>query len=252
MKSFVFWLVGGALGLLAVILVAWLIMKPDIEEKVGEVVAPPAVSSTPVAFVSSEGGDPAFVTFGTSTALLNGIGYSNILLTQVEAASGAKYEAPSENLTLWNKGDEVTIQRGRKVLFVGINQEVYLPSDAATTTPETSTTTESENLSGTYIWVETVKDDQTLVPKKPGVFALTFSEGTLSGTTDCNGFSGSYTREGDSLSIGALAMTKMFCEDSQEMEFTQQFIGSLAVSKSGTSLTLTHTDGTINRFEAKQ
>lgn len=252
MKSLVLWGVGGLLVLIAAVLVAWLILKPDVQEKTGDVVAPPAISPTPVAFISSETSDPVFVTFGTSTVLLNGSGYNNTLMTQVEAASGAKYEAPSENLTLWNQGDEVTIKRGRKVLFVGTNQEVYLPSDAATSTPETSTTTESENLSGTYIWVETVKGDQTIVPKKPGVFAVTFSDGTLSGTTDCNGFNGSYTKDGESILIGALAMTKMFCEDSQEMEFTQQFVGKLNVSLSGTTLTLAHTDGTVNKFEAKQ
>lgn len=252
MKSFVLWAVGGALVLLAVVLVAWLITKPNVQEKTSDVMAPPTVSPTPITFISSETSDPVFVNFSTSTALLNGIGYNNLLLTQVEAASGAKYEAPSENLTLSNQGDEVTIQRGRKVLFVGINQDAYLPSDATTPTPETATTTESGNLSGTYIWIETVKGDQTILPKKLGVFSVTFSEGTLSGTTDCNGFSGSYTSEGDVVVVGALAMTKMFCEDSQEMKFTQQFIGSLTISKSETTLTLTHTDGTINRFEAKQ
>ena len=236
----------------AVVLVAWLIMKPDFQEHVGEVVAPPTISPTPVAFVSAEGGDPVFVTFSTSTALLNGIGYSNILFNQVEAASGAKYEAPSENLTLWNKGDEVTIQRGRKILFVGINQETYLPSDVATSTLEVATTTESLNLSGTYIWVETVKGAETTVPKQAGTFAVTFSDGTIRGVTDCNDFSGPYTKEANNINIGSLATTKKFCEGSQDIEFTQQFIGSLSVGVSGSTLTLTHSDGTTSRFEAKQ
>lgn len=253
MSSFVKAAVLGSLILIGVICIAWLLTKPDIRNNTEqEIVAPPTASLTPVTFISTETGDPVFVTFGTSTALLNGIGYSNLLLPQVEAASGAKYEVRSENLTLWNQGDEITIKRGRKILFTGINQDTYLPSDAATSTPVVATTTELVNLSGTYVWIETIKGDQTMTPKKPGVFSVTFSESTLSGTTDCNGFSGSYTKKEDTISIGALAMTKMFCDDSQEMEFTQQFIGSLTVSKSGKSLTLTHSDGTSNHFEAKQ
>jgi heat shock protein HslJ len=232
--------------------VSWLITKPDIKEQAGEVVAPPEISSTPIAFISVETGDSIFVTFGTSTALLNGNGYSNLLFTQVEAASGAKYENSSENLSLWNKGAEVTLTRGRKIIFVGKNQETYLPSDAATSTSITATTTGAVALSGTWIWVETIKGDATIIPKKPGVFSVTISEERISGTTDCNGFSGTYTRDDDTLSVGALAMTKMFCEGSQEMEFTQQFVGSLTASQSGTTLTLTHTDGTINKFEASR
>ena len=230
---------------------AWLIMKPEVKETDGEVVAPPEISPTLIAFVSLETEESLFVTFGTSTALINGVGYSNVLLNQVEAVSGAKYENPTENLQLWNKGDEVTLQRGRRVLFIGKNEAVYLPEDAATSTMPTATTTEAHTLSGTYVWVETVKGDRTITPKSPGVFSVTFSDGTISGTTDCNGFSGTYTISENTLSIGALAMTKMFCEGSQEMEYTQQFVGELQVDRQGTSLTLTHTDGTQNKFEAK-
>ncbi len=240
-----------ALVVLAVI-AAWLLTKPDIQTNIGEVVAPPIISTTPIAFVSDEVENPVFVTFGTSTALLNGIGYNNVLLTQVEAASGAKYEASSENLTLWNKGDEVVINRGRKVIFTGVNKDTYLPSDAATSTVDVATTSESTTVSGTYIWTETKRGDQSIVPKTPEAFTVTFLEDTVSGTTDCNGFTGSYERVDDTITIGALATTKKFCEDSQEQEFVQQFIGSLTVRTSGTTLTLTHVDGTVSNFEAKQ
>jgi heat shock protein HslJ len=233
------------------ILAAWFIMKPDIQAEQGEVVAPPEISATPIAFISPDTGESVFVTFGTSTALLNGLGYNNLLLTQVESASGAKYESTDENLILWNKETEVTVTRGRKTLFVGQSEGAYVAPGGTEASSTTTVATSSEALSGTWLWVETVKDDKTIIPKKPGVFSITFVDGTISGTTDCNGFSGQYTKEGDSLTIGALATTKMFCEGSQEMEFTQQFIGSLTAAQSGTTLTLTHSDGTVSRFEKK-
>lgn len=252
MKSFVLRGVGLIAFLGLVVLVAWLIMKPNIQENTVDVEAPPEISPTPIAFISIETGDSIFVTFGTSTALLNGNGYSNLLFTQVEAASGAKYENTSENLSLWNKGAEVTLTRGRKIIFVGQNQETYLPTDASTSTPSQATTTGAVALSGTWVWVETIKGETTIIPKKPGVFTVTLADEKISGTTDCNGFSGAYTKEGDTITVGALAMTKKFCEGSQEMDFLQQFVGSLTATQSGTTLTLTHTDGSVNRFEASR
>lgn len=251
MKSFVLWSVGVASVLGLVVLVAWLMTKPNIQEKPSDVVAPPEVSSTPIAFISAETGDPIFVTFGTSTAFLNGNGYSNLLFTQVEAATGAKYENSSENLSLWNKGAEVTLTRGRKVIFAGFSESGYesvTSSSASTTLPSTTST---EAILGSWLWVESVKGEETAIPKKTGVFSVTFADGTINGTTDCNGFNGQYTQEANVLTIKSLGMTKMFCEDSQEMEFTQLFIGSLTVTKKGTVLTLTHSDGTVSRFERK-
>ncbi len=242
-------LIGISLLLLA-IATAWLLVRPEVHESVGDVVAPPVISPTPIAFVSQESGESIFVTFGTSTALLNGIGYSNVLLQQVEAASGAKYESEEENLTVWNKDTEVTVTRGRKVLFTGVSQDSQ-PVPVEETSSTSATTTVAASVEGSWLWVETSKGDQTIIPKEAGAFSVTFSAGSLSGTTDCNDFSGTYTVTSNTITIGAVAMSKKFCEDSQEMEFTQQFIGSLTVSQVGDALTLTHSDGTISRYIAK-
>jgi heat shock protein HslJ len=250
MKSVLFWCGGIVVVLGVVILAAWIIMKPNLQEKPNEVLAPPQVSSAPVAFISVETGDSVFVTFGTSSALFNGVGYSNILLVQVEAASGAKYESKEENLTLWNKETEVTVTRGRKIIFTGYSEnQLQATSTSASTTPSIATST--AGIFGEWLWVETIKNGETIIPKKAGVFSITFSENKISGTTDCNGFSGTYQVDGDTVTVGALAMTKIFCEGSQEMEFTQQFIGVLTADRVGSVLTLTHSDGTISRFEAK-
>lgn len=84
----------------------------------------------------------------------------------------------------------------------------------------------------TWLWKETaLNNDEIIVPKKKGAFSITFSEdGSVSGTTDCNGFGGPYTLGADgSLSFGSFMSTLMFCEGSQETEFT----GALAGVRSG-------------------
>lgn len=80
-----------------------------------------------------------------------------------------------------------------------------------------------------WVWVETVQEDGTgITPNEPDAFTLTFTAtGRVSGTTDCNNFSGQYEIDGDELTIGPLAATLMYCEGSQEQHFTS----SLAVAK---------------------
>lgn len=74
-----------------------------------------------------------------------------------------------------------------------------------------------------WVWNESIlPDGAEVIPKKTGAFHLVMaSDGTVSGATDCNSFSGSYKLGSDGiLSFGALASTKMFCEGSQEVVFT--------------------------------
>jgi heat shock protein HslJ len=125
------------------------------------------------------------------------------------------------------------------------------PVPAADTASTSATSTPTANVSGSWLWVETIKGEETVIPRDAGAFSVTFSEGSLTGTTDCNNFSGTFTVSENTIAIGAVAMSKKFCEDSQEMEFTQQFIGNLTVSQVGDALTLTHSDGTISRYIAK-
>ncbi len=75
----------------------------------------------------------------------------------------------------------------------------------------------------TWNWVSTVgSDGATVTPLKPNTFTLTFSnEGRLSATTDCNSMGASYTATKNTISVGPIAMTKMFCQDSQEMEIAK-------------------------------
>lgn len=74
----------------------------------------------------------------------------------------------------------------------------------------------------TWVWVGARRADGTeLVPQRPGAFTLTFGvDGRFSATTDCNRLGGTYTTTGDALTFGDVFATRMFCEGSQENEFS--------------------------------
>lgn len=66
-------------------------------------------------------------------------------------------------------------------------------------------------------WQSYVDEGVLMAPDQPERFVLNFdSEGSVSGTTDCNNYFGSYTVTQTSLSIGPLASTLMACFESQE------------------------------------
>lgn len=74
-----------------------------------------------------------------------------------------------------------------------------------------------------WVWIEMYSsDDEVIEPNNKGEFTISFKEdGSLSGTTDCNNYFGSYEAdlEGNALSFGPLGATKMYCEGSQEYMF---------------------------------
>ena len=109
--------------------------------------------------------------------------------------------------------------------------------DAEKSASSTSVDTGTEDTDSTPLWVDTVwvwvetkqEDDTGITPNQPDAFTLTFSAtGRVSGTTDCNNFSGQYeVDDEDKLTIGPLAATMMYCEGAQEQYFTS----SLATAK---------------------
>ena len=74
----------------------------------------------------------------------------------------------------------------------------------------------------TWVWVRALyKDGRTLTPKSPDQFTLKFKpDGTFSATTDCNALSGRFAATKDKISFSEIAATRMFCEASQESDFT--------------------------------
>ncbi len=75
----------------------------------------------------------------------------------------------------------------------------------------------------TWIWVKAEYSDGKVVTplaKKP--FTLTFkNDKTFSAATDCNGVGGEYTVNGNKITFNKMMSTLMYCEGSQEAEFTK-------------------------------
>lgn len=150
----------------------------------------------------------AFLPDGQS-ATLNGLGYNAISLTVATSGSGARYVNEGEGLEVWNRGDDVTISRAEKEIFVG-NVGGMTTAEKLTASP--------------WVWEATTIADAVVEPKIKGAFVITFDSktGQINATTDCNNVFGPYTVEGDKLKFGALGMTKKFCEGSQDDIFAAQ------------------------------
>jgi heat shock protein HslJ len=246
-----------ALGMILLVLsvvTLWLVQDRDSKSPSIEIVASETGTTTQmIRFISPQTNEVVEVAFLGNTAVVNGEGYQNLALTQVEAASGARYESTTENVSLWNQGAEVTLYRGRQVIFVGQTEESMGNPNPAGETAVQSTTTPTVTLSeNTWIWQEsTLSDGTTITPNKPGVFTLEFTaDGNLRGTTDCNGFSGQYSQNGSNLESGPFAMTKMFCEGSQEMDFMNLVTGATTIAIEESTLTVTSATG-VSRLTKK-
>lgn len=73
----------------------------------------------------------------------------------------------------------------------------------------------------TWRWQKVLYNDgREMTPKEEDKFTLTLSQDeTFSATTDCNSMSGTYRSTANTITFGSIAMTKMFCEGSEEAEF---------------------------------
>lgn len=72
-------------------------------------------------------------------------------------------------------------------------------------------------------WVKTTyNNDKEVFPIKKDVFLTIFTkEGNVLFKTDCNTMSAEYTISGDTISFGPITSTEMFCEGSQQDDFTK-------------------------------
>ncbi len=214
-------------------------------------------------FVSSGGNEQVAVVFANDHIDMTGLGYEGLMMQQVAAASGVRYENREANLVLLNKGDTVTIYRDDQVLFEGTHLEhgahegEHGYDEAATsgTSSEEHThhddsadasTTAMLIQSKTWVWEKYLATDGTIAaPRQAEAFTLSFgSQSQISGTTDCNNFGGSYTLSGSELEFGPFMSTKMYCEGSQETEFLGYLgAGHLEIVVSGNELILKQEKG---------
>lgn len=78
-----------------------------------------------------------------------------------------------------------------------------------------------------WVWEKTqMNDGKVVIPKKPGVFTLTFENTGFRATTDCNSINGSYKKNGNNIEFTKMASTLMYCEGSQEQDFSK-FLGEV-------------------------
>lgn len=76
----------------------------------------------------------------------------------------------------------------------------------------------------TWDWVSALySDGRAVSPQTPGVFSITFgADGKFTAKTDCNSMGGSYVADrSGKLLLSDIYATKMFCQGSQETEFSQ-------------------------------
>lgn len=99
-------------------------------------------------------------------------------------------------------------------------------------------------------WVNSVDMGEYILPKTPGVFTLTFSDGQVSVGTDCNNMGGTYTIKGNALKFGPLMSTMMYCEGSQETLFSTMLgdVQSFTFTKKG-ALELQYGEGGVATFQ---
>lgn len=139
---------------------------------------------------------------------------NQVVFNATTSGSGARYENLKQGLILWNKGDDVSLYLNDSPIFTGtdINKKVNEPVSE----------NDNSKILGSWTWQETVlSNKEKIIPKDKNLFSITFEkDGNISGKTDCNGFGGTYSNTDVVLSFGPLVSTLMYCEGSQETEFT--------------------------------
>lgn len=133
-------------------------------------------------------------------------------------------------------GDTMTISSDLASMEFAKTEVPKLITDEPTTDESTT-----PDLAGTsWQWVNTAMNDGTTTePNKPESFVLSFGQdGRISSTTDCNSINATYTSNQGELIFGPLAMTKMFCEGSQESAYAKSLGEVAAYLVNGDTLSL--------------
>ena len=164
-----------------------------------------AALNTPSGYIGSEGvllGDriaPQATSMGTGTI---------IIFNYADRKSGESFATPpSVGKSIWLKLDPATMQFG-----------VVAPNFEGEANPSTMTLTMKP-----WSWVHTLySNGSTTIPHRENTFTLTFKDAhTFSATTDCNGVGGEYTATGSSITFTRMMSTLMYCENSQESDFSK-------------------------------
>ena len=149
------------LGLFLVVVVGttvWVVSRSDNKGPSIEIVASPTGTTTKtIRFIAPQTNEVVEVAFTGNTAVLNGEGYQNLSLAQTETASGARYESTVENVSIWNNGAEITMYRGRQIIFIGQTSESTENPNPAAEETATSTTTTVSLAGNTWVWQDSTR-----------------------------------------------------------------------------------------------
>lgn len=165
-------------------------------------------------------GDRAELVFGGETYTLE----------RAVSASGARYLSADESVEYWEHQGSATVRVNEELVFEGVRQDTEV-NDLRDPSLDSR-----DGLEGTsWQWKETLyNNDDVVTPNNPEAFVLSFMEnGRFSASTDCNGLSGNYEVTDSALNFGEMASTKMFCEGSQEEEFTAMLSESVNYINTG-------------------
>jgi heat shock protein HslJ len=114
---------------------------------------------------------------------------------------------------------------------------------------------ESRSIVGSWQLIEFGPTGSTMPAVEDSEAGLTFNEdGSVSGSTGCNGAGSEYTVEGDQIEFAPFVSTLMACEDpimEQESTFHQVLNGTATYEIDGDTLTLSR-DGMVLVFMAAQ
>lgn len=205
-------------------------VKKEITEQKNE-----QITSTSTTYFSTSG-ETANVTYysdNTATLTLSNSEYQNVRFIIAMSASGARYENIDKGLVLWEKAPELTVYKDEQAIFQG-NLKNNLESNIS-----------SDLTSFVWKWKETTQGIETIIPKNPSNFTLTFTkDGNVNGTTDCNNFSGTYFVNNQQIKFGSFMSTLMYCDGSQEQEFINSIQDSSFVIN-GDTLTFTNASSTV-------
>lgn len=119
--------------------------------------------------------------------------------------------------------DEPNFETTRDFIYIAENQQlVEVAHDFEGEADPKRMTLEMQR----WTWVKAVYHNDTVKePIQKEAFSLTFEDGRVHGTTDCNSFNGSYTGDGHKIQFDdKMAATRKFCAKSQETEFVKMLL----------------------------
>lgn len=196
------------------------------------------IKTSSQSYYSETGGEVIADYFASNVSLtIINSDYRNIVLDKISSDNENVYQNTEKNLVLEVIGDDINIYESGKLIFKSFKTGDELVNENGV----------DFITSATWKWVSTIdKNSGTeITPKNKDAFKVTFTkDGNVGGSTDCNGFGGTFEQSDWKIKIGPLMSTMMYCEGSQESEFTNDFSNSdrFSVERDG-SLAITTKDG---------